>query len=220
MLPYDAPVDSSFISAGAGLLGALIGGGTTLLGGQIQHRWQVRSEVQKLLAANADQAARRADQFLVDIQRCNERRWQLPTEPGSERWDVERELDQAIREVSVQVQYLRPDFRNRLALLMEMLEIADWIAFEGQLGGTHYHRESSVVHNVAAHGRFVLAAHFRGESVPDESPLIREYVRALGKAKVNRDEMYSIEDEQDRGFTAARETFYQENPDLQRKPKG
>jgi hypothetical protein len=207
-------MDSSLISACAGLLGALIGGGATLLGAQLEHNRQTRAGATKAHTERVEQAARQCDQLIRELQRTAER---MRSNSGRS-WAVQRQLrneyDSAIREIGVQALFLPQEFRDRLLLLADIIDLIDWIRDGSQLGGAHYHGQFQIVYNVCTDARSVIAALLRGDKMPRYGKFIDEYEVALRNARVDHDDLSDVQLDDDSHYQTAKSDFYRRHPEL------
>lgn len=159
-------VVSNLISAGAGLVGAIVGAGATLLGGVLQGRREVRNEAAREARKRAIQAAEEClelfDRFTRALESASDRR---DAEAGSGalvvEW-VDVDVDDLNGSLLAKGVYLPGEVRHRV----ELARVAMVFAGEIARGGYHYLPMSTIVRYSAHSVRTVLVAFICNEEIP------------------------------------------------------
>jgi hypothetical protein len=149
-------------SAGAGVLGALIGDAASLTGGYLQHRLQGRAE--------REREGRRAPGRLQGL--CPAltatRRGGLPGASGHDEWGTSGERSSRISAAQEELEALVVDLpsplQERIRERITFIRYADLMGADHPSGGTYYRGAVFIARRVAADAHEALAAFLRNES--------------------------------------------------------
>lgn len=213
-------IATAVISAASGLIGAAIGGGTTLISSAKQSKRDTdREESRRKLARQSDAAAecqelcsRIADEMERAVSSLGENHDSV----------VEAARDERVRDMHKQVGfsalYLPEPLRERIITASDVIRYADEIGYgTPAYGGTHYDRPYTICWHSRKEVREVTAAFLQGKPIPPATGKMSEYIVALRDLDAEKRDFYDSIDESNGNRQAserAMTSFYERHPDL------
>jgi hypothetical protein len=172
-------LEVGLISASAGLLGGIIGTSGTLVAGSLQHRRQVKAELDRERREHTQQAARNCDRLFRRLaEEIPENRHAITTGNSSseETHERHRRILSALVELQTTAIDLPSPWRehidDRIAWLWTAGELGS--DTDASDGGFYYESADAITFLVSKNAHEVLAAFLRNEPLPEPSDRILE----------------------------------------------
>lgn len=193
----DADTANNVITAGAGIIGALVGGGASIWATSLTQKSERTAEIERERRADERQrrdaaehrtqiAAKRCDEMITDLTE-QIREWDRSgsiTHETSDYFDLTRGKERA---VDAEAQYLPPPLRARVSEAMSVLRRGDLLHQELY----NYDPLTWAAHEVGRETHRVIAAWQRGEDLPLRSDGWCDLVLAAENAEAAWEQMVS-----------------------------
>lgn len=210
------------VNAGAGLLGAIVGAGATLVGQLMQRRGARTNEIER----ESREVARRELEAKVERQRqaaesCDELLFRLAGLARQLAWPRDRQVDfpkraaPLLAEVSSHSVFLPEALRERVDEAAMIIADSSALAPDPESDAPvtfHYRTMWSIAETTHRDAHLALAAWLQDEPLPHRSQAMQENVAAHKDYADFMDDLYS--DRDDDWYSDAKQSFFADHPDL------